>query len=118
LSDAVRSRAKYDRTLELLERAKALRPDVQTKSSIMVGVGETMEEVFETMDDLRAVGVDILTIGQYLQPTEKHLVVEKFYTPTEFLRMRGEGLKRGFRHVESGPMVRSSYHAKDQVVRA
>lgn len=118
LSDSVRSRAKYDRTLELLQRAKESRPDVQTKSSIMVGVGETMDEVFETMDDLRAVHVDILTIGQYLQPSEKHLLVEKFYTPTEFLRMRGEGLKRGFRHVESGPMVRSSYHAKEQVVRA
>ncbi|GLG00995.1 lipoyl synthase [Alicyclobacillus hesperidum subsp. aegles] len=115
LSDSVRSRAKYDRTLELLRRAKEMKPDIPTKSSIMVGVGETMDEIYATMDDLRAVDVDILTIGQYLQPTEKHLVVERFYTPTEFLRLRGEGLKRGFRHVESGPMVRSSYHAKEQV---
>lgn len=118
LSDTVRSRAKYDRTLELLKRAKDMRPDVRTKSSIMVGLGETAEEVYETMDDLRAASVDIVTIGQYLQPTEKHLLIEKFYTPTEFLRMRGEGLKRGFAHVESGPMVRSSYHARDQVLRA
>lgn len=118
LSDRVRSLAKYDRTLELLRRAKEMRPDIRTKSSIMVGLGETMEEVYETFDDLRAVNVDIVTVGQYLQPTEKHLLVEKFYTPTEFLRMRGEGLKRGFAHVESGPMVRSSYHAHEQVQRA
>ncbi|GEO25757.1 lipoyl synthase [Alicyclobacillus acidoterrestris] len=118
LSDRVRSRAKYDRTLELLRQAKRMRPDIRTKSSIMVGLGETIDEVYETMDDLRAVGVDIVTIGQYLQPSEKHLLVEKFYTPTEFLRMRGEGLKRGFAHVEAGPMVRSSYHAHEQVLRA
>lgn len=117
-SDAVRSKAKYDRTLELLKKAKEMRPDIRTKSSIMVGVGETLEEVFETMDDLRRVNVDILTIGQYLQPTKQHLLVEKFYTPTEFLQMRGEGLKRGFAHVESAPLVRSSYHAHEQVQRA
>jgi len=115
LSDSVRSRAKYDRTLELLRRSKEMAPDIPTKSSIMVGLGETFEEIYETMDDLRAVDVDILTIGQYLQPTAKHLPVVRYYTPTEFLRLRGEGLKRGFKHVESGPMVRSSYHAKDQV---
>lgn len=118
LSDRVRSKAKYARTLELLRRAKAARPDIRTKSSIMVGVGESETEVYETMDDLRAAGVDILTIGQYLQPTKTHLLVEKFYTPTEFLRLRGEGLRRGFAHVESGPLVRSSYHARDQVERA
>ena len=118
LSDHVRSKAKYERTLELLRQSKIMRPDIRTKSSIMVGVGETMEEVFATMDDLRASGVDILTIGQYLQPTKTHLLVEKFYTPTEFLRMRGEGLERGFSHVEAGPLVRSSYHAREQVQRA
>jgi lipoyl synthase len=118
LSDRVRSKAKYDRTLELLKRSKELRPDIRTKSSIMVGVGETFEEVLETMDDLRQVGCDILTVGQYLQPTKKHLLVEKFYTPTEFLRFRGEGLQRGFAHVEAGPLVRSSYHAHEQVQRA
>lgn len=118
LSDKVRSLAKYERTLELLRRAKQLRPDIRTKSSIMVGLGESVEELYETMDDLRDVSVDILTIGQYLQPSEKHLLVERFYTPKEFLRLRGEGLQRGFAHVESGPMVRSSYHARDQVLRA
>lgn len=118
LSDKVRSKAKYDRTLELLQRSKELRPDIRTKSSIMVGLGETVDEILETLDDLRAVQVDIVTIGQYLQPTKKHLLVEKFYTPTEFLRLRGEGLARGFAHVESGPMVRSSYHAHEQVLRA
>jgi lipoic acid synthetase len=118
LSDKVRSKAKYDRTLELLRRSKEMRPDIRTKSGIMVGLGETFDEILETMDDLRAAGVDILTIGQYLQPTKKHLVVERFYTPTEFLRLRGEGLKRGFFHVESGPLVRSSYHAHEQVQRA
>lgn len=118
LSDVVRSRAKYDRTLELLRRSKELRPDIRTKSSIMVGVGETVEEIIATMDDLRASAVDILTIGQYLQPTKQHLLVEKFYTPTEFLRLRGEGLQRGFAHVEAGPLVRSSYHAHEQVQRA
>ncbi|WP_258109994.1 lipoyl synthase [Alicyclobacillus sp. SP_1] len=118
LSDKVRSRAKYERTLALLEKSKQLRPDIRTKSSLMVGVGEDIDEILETMDDLRSVHVDILTIGQYLQPTKRHLLVEKFYTPTEFLRLRGEGLSRGFAHVESGPMVRSSYHAHEQVLRA
>lgn len=118
LSDKVRSKAKYERTLELLRQSKEMRPDIRTKSSIMVGVGEQIEEILETMDDLRKVDVDILTIGQYLQPTKTHLLVEKFYTPTEFLQLRGEGLKRGFAHVESGPMVRSSYHAHEQVQRA
>lgn len=118
LSDRVRSRAKYARTLELLRRSKESRPDIRTKSSIMVGIGETVEELLETMDDLRAVGVDILTIGQYLQPTKTHLLVEKFYSPAEFLHLRAEGLRRGFAHVEAGPLVRSSYHARDQVERA
>lgn len=118
LSDGVRSKAKYERTMELLRRSKLVRPDIRTKSSIMVGLGETEAQLLETMDDLRAVGVDILTVGQYLQPTKTHLLVEKFYTPTEFLRLRGEGFKRGFAHVESGPLVRSSYHARDQVQRA
>lgn len=118
LSDSVRSRAKYERTLELLRRSKELRPDIRTKCSIMLGLGESEDEILETMDDLRTVDVDILTIGQYLQPTKRHLLVEKFYSPTEFLNLRGEGLRRGFAHVESGPMVRSSYHAHEQVQRA
>ncbi|ADG06035.1 lipoic acid synthetase [Kyrpidia tusciae DSM 2912] len=115
LSDRVRSRAKYERSLELLRRSKAIAPRIPTKSSIMVGVGETWEEILATMDDLRAVDCDILTIGQYLQPTRKHLAVDRYYTPDEFAQLREEGLKRGFRHVESGPLVRSSYHAHEQV---
>ncbi|HWI66030.1 MAG TPA: lipoyl synthase [Symbiobacteriaceae bacterium] len=114
LSDRVRSRAKYDRSLELLRRAKAMKPQIPTKSSIMVGLGETMEELYEAMDDLRANDVEIVTFGQYLRPTAKHLAVEKFYTPAEFYHLREEGLKRGFAHVQSGPLVRSSYHADEQ----
>lgn len=114
LSDRVRSRAKYERTLELLRRAKAMKPHINTKSSIMVGLGETMSELYETMDDLRANQVDIVTFGQYLRPTNRHLAVERFYTPAEFDHLRDEGLKRGFAHVQSGPLVRSSYHADEQ----
>ena len=115
LSDRVRAKAKYDRSLELLRRAKEMQPEIPTKSSIMVGVGEEWSEILETMDDLRANRVDILTIGQYLQPTRKHLRIERYYTPEEFARLKEEGLKRGFSHVESGPLVRSSYHAHEQV---
>ncbi|GAX91890.1 lipoyl synthase [Effusibacillus lacus] len=118
LSDKVRSKAKYDRSLELLRRAKEMQPDIPTKSSIMLGVGETYEEVLQTMDDLRAVDCDIMTIGQYLQPTKKHLPVVRFWTPEEFAALKEEGMKRGFKHVESGPLVRSSYHAHEQVQQA
>lgn len=114
LSDRVRSRAKYERTLELLRRAKEMKPKINTKSSIMVGLGETMAELYETMDDLRAQGVDIVTFGQYLRPTTRHLAVERFYTPEEFAHLKEEALKRGFAHCESGPLVRSSYHADEQ----
>lgn len=114
LSDRVRSRAKYERSLELLRRAKELKPLINTKSSIMVGLGETVEELYEAMDDLRAAGVDIVTFGQYLRPTAKHLAVERFYTPAEFAHLKEEALKRGFAHCESGPLVRSSYHADEQ----
>lgn len=118
LSDRVRAKAKYERTLELLRQAKLMQPDIPTKSSIMLGVGEEWDEILKTMDDLRAVDVDILTIGQYLQPTSKHLIVEKYYTPEQFAELKEEGLKRGFSHVESGPLVRSSYHAHEQVKSA
>ncbi|BCJ85855.1 lipoyl synthase [Effusibacillus dendaii] len=118
LSDKVRSKAKYERSLEMLRRAKELQPDIPTKSSIMLGVGETFEEVLQTMDDLRAVDCDIMTIGQYLQPTKKHLNVVRFWTPEEFALLKEEGMKRGFKHVESGPLVRSSYHAHEQVQHA
>ncbi|MCG7410416.1 lipoyl synthase [Paenibacillus sp. ACRRX] len=118
MSDRVRARAKYSRTLELLRRAKEMQPKIPTKSSIMLGVGEEWDEILKTMDDLRAHDVDILTLGQYLQPTPKHLVVEKYYTPEQFAQLKEEGLKRGFSHVESGPLVRSSYHAHEQVKSA
>ena len=115
LSDRVRARAKYERSLTLLQKAKEFQPAIPTKSSLMIGVGETVEEILETMDDLRAVDVNIMTIGQYLQPTKKHLEVVKYYHPDEFSMLREEGMKRGFSHVEAGPLVRSSYHAHEQV---
>ncbi len=118
LSDRVRSKAKYDRSLELLRRSKEIAPDIPTKSSIMVGVGEQWDEILQAMDDLRAVDCNIMTIGQYLQPSKHHLYVEKFYTPEEFAMLKEEGMKRGFSHVESGPLVRSSYHAHEQVKSA
>lgn len=115
LTPRVRARAKYERSLEFLRRAKEMQPDIPTKSSLMVGLGETKEEIIETMDDLRAHNVDIMTIGQYLQPTKKHLKVVKYYTPQEFEELREIGLSKGFSHVEAGPLVRSSYHADEQV---
>lgn len=118
LSDRVRAKAKYRRSLELLQRAKSMNPDIPTKSSIMLGVGENWDEILQAMDDLRAVDCDILTIGQYLQPSPQHLHVEKYYTPEQFAELKQEGLKRGFSHVESGPLVRSSYHAHEQVKSA
>lgn len=118
LSDKVRSRAKYHRSLELLDRSKKYAPKIPTKSSIMVGLGETIDEIIQTMEDLRAVDCNILTIGQYLQPTKKHLPIEKYYTPEEFEMLKEEGMARGFSHVESGPMVRSSYHAHEQMTAA
>lgn len=118
MSDRVRAKAKYTRSLQLLQNAKAMQPDIPTKSSIMLGVGEQWDEILEAMDDLRSVGCDIMTIGQYLQPSPKHLNVEKYYTPEEFAILKEEGMKRGFSHVESGPLVRSSYHAHEQVKSA
>ncbi len=115
MTPRVRARAKYDRSLELLRRAKEMHPDIPTKSSIMLGVGETWEEIIETMDDLRANGVDIMTIGQYLQPTKKHLAVQKYYTPKEFRQLFDIAMSKGFSHCQSGPLVRSSYHADEQV---
>ncbi|WP_341864903.1 lipoyl synthase [Anoxybacillus pushchinoensis] len=115
LTPRVRARATYERSLEFLRRAKEIQPDIPTKSSLMVGLGETKEEILEAMDDLRAVGVNILTIGQYLQPTKKHLKVEKYYHPHEFMELKEIALMKGFSHCESGPLVRSSYHADEQV---
>lgn len=115
LTPVVRARAQYERSLRLLERAKELYPDIPTKSSIMVGLGEEKEEIIQAMDDLRKHGVDIVTIGQYLQPTKKHLSVEKYYHPDEFLELKKIAMKKGFSHCEAGPLVRSSYHADEQV---
>ncbi len=110
LTKQVRIQAKYDRSLEVLRRLK--KGGMNTKSGVMLGLGETEEEVIETMDDLRAVNVDVLTLGQYLQPTRKHLPVEDFVTPEKFAEYKEIGLSKGFRYVESGPLVRSSYHAE------
>jgi lipoic acid synthetase len=110
LTKAVRIQAKYDRSLEVLFRLK--KGGMRTKSGIMLGLGETDDEIIETMEDLRAVNVDILTIGQYLQPTPKHLPIAEFVTPERFEKYRILGLEMGFRYVESGPLVRSSYHAE------
>ncbi len=105
----------YTRALELLRRAREIEPKVITKTGVIVGLGETWDELLQVMDDLRAVDVDVLTIGQYLRPSQDHLPVDRFYTPEEFVQLKVEGLARGFKHVESGPLVRSSYHAHEQV---
>jgi lipoyl synthase len=119
LQKPVRKRARYDRSLGVLRDAKQMATDmghaVHTKSSLMVGLGETREELRQTFVDLRAVDCDILTIGQYLRPSEQHLPLERYYHPSEFAEMKEEALALGFKHVESGPLVRSSYHARDQV---
>ncbi|HET7616743.1 MAG TPA: lipoyl synthase [Bacillales bacterium] len=115
LTKRVRAKATYDRSLELLARVKEISPNTPTKSSIMLGLGETKEEIVEAMDDLLAHNVDIMTIGQYLQPTKKHLKVEKYWHPDEFAELKEIALEKGFRHCESGPLVRSSYHADEQV---
>ena len=110
LTKEVRIQAKYDRSLAVLKQLKE--GGMRTKSGIMLGLGETEEEVIQTMDDLRSVGVDIMTIGQYLQPTTKHLPVKEFVTPEKFKKYKQIGLAKGFRFVESSPLVRSSYRAE------
>lgn len=110
LTKQVRIQAKYDRSLEVLRRLK--KGGMRTKSGLMLGLGETEEEILETMDDLRSVNVDILTLGQYLQPTLKHIPVYEFVNPEKFSEYKDIGLAKGFRYVESGPLVRSSYHAE------
>jgi lipoyl synthase len=110
----VRSGARYERTLELLRYAKKLRPTGVTKSGVMVGLGEETRELIEVFRDLAGVGCDILTIGQYLRPSRNHLPMARLYSPLEFAELKNEALKMGFRHVESGPLVRSSYHAHEQ----
>ncbi|AGX06057.1 lipoyl synthase [Cytobacillus sp. T106] len=115
LTPRVRARATYKRSLEFLKRAKEMQPDIPTKSSLMIGLGETKEEIIATMDDLRAHDVDIMTIGQYLQPTKKHIKVQKYYHPDEFQELKEIAMSKGFSHCEAGPLVRSSYHADEQV---
>ena len=110
----VRSGARYQRTLSLLENAKKVSPGMVTKSGVMVGLGETISELLDVFRDLGARGVDLLTVGQYLRPSRDHLPIARFYTPEEFRFLKNEALRFGFRHVESGPLVRSSYHAHEQ----
>ena len=114
LTKEVRIQAKYDRSLEVLRRLR--QAGIKTKSGVMLGLGESFEEVVETMDDLRSVDCQILTLGQYLQPTPKHLPVVEFIHPDTFAELRKIGLEKGFRYVESGPLVRSSYHAEKHLV--
>ena len=110
----VRSGARYARTLQLLENAKEFSPGMVTKSGVMVGLGETVSELVEVFRDLGSRGVDILTVGQYLRPSRDHLPIARFYTPEEFQFLKEAALQHGFRYVESGPLVRSSYHAHEQ----
>ena len=110
---SVRPQAKYLQSLELLERAK--RRGLVTKTGLMLGIGERTEEVLDVMKDLRQVNCDILTLGQYLQPTKDHLPIDRYVHPDEFLMLKVKGLEMGFRYVESGPLVRSSYHAERHV---
>ena len=114
----VRPQAKYERSLELLKRAKDMVPDGLTKSGLMVGLGEEWDEVVQVLQDLRTHEVDIVTIGQYLRPSFRHLPVMRYYTPDEFKELKAIANKMGFKHVESGPLVRSSYHAHEQVKQA
>ena len=109
---------RYPRALELLRRAKELAPDLLTKSGIICGLGEEWDELLGAMRDVRAQGVDILTVGQYLRPSAGHLPIARWYTPAEFAQLKHAGLAMGFRHVEAGPLVRSSYHAWEQVEAA
>jgi lipoic acid synthetase len=109
-----RSGARYQRTLKLLENAKKFSPGMVTKTGVMVGLGETMAELVEVFGDLGGRAVDILTIGQYMRPSRDHLPISRFYNPNEFEYLKEEALRFGFRHVESGPLVRSSYHAQEQ----
>jgi lipoic acid synthetase len=113
----VRPKARYERSLELLRRVRELAPDGITKTGVMVGLGETRHELLLVMADLADAGCDVLTIGQYLRPSLKHAPIERYYRPEEFAELAEEGRRLGLRHVEAGPLVRSSYHAERQVAR-
>ena len=114
LYKAVRSGARYERTLRLLENVKKFSPGMVSKTGVMVGIGETTDELLDVFRDLAERKIDILTIGQYLRPSKDHLPMTRYYTPDEFKMLKDEALKMGFRHVESGALVRSSYHAHEQ----
>ncbi|HXV17411.1 MAG TPA: lipoyl synthase [Gemmatimonadaceae bacterium] len=109
---------RYARVMEIFRLAKRIAPEIPTKTGIILGMGETIEEVVAVMHDLRAVDVDILTLGQYLRPSDNHIALDRYYTPEEFRHLRDVGMEMGFRHVESSPLVRSSYHAWEQVQAA
>jgi lipoyl synthase len=109
---------RYERVMNIFRIAKRFAPDIPTKTGIILGMGETIEEVLATMRDLRSVDVDILTLGQYLRPSDAHIALDRYYTPQEFRSLYEAGMEMGFRHVESGPLVRSSYHAWEQVQAA
>jgi lipoic acid synthetase len=109
---------RYPRVMDIFRFAKRTAPHIPTKTGIILGMGETIEEVIAVMRDLREVDVDILTLGQYLRPSDSHIALDRYYTPEEFLRLKETGMEMGFRHVESGPLVRSSYHAWEQVQAA
>lgn len=112
---SVRAKGDYDLSLELLKVSKQSHPSIPTKSGIMVGLGETRDEISQTMADLRAADVDLLTVGQYLRPSPGHVEMDRFYHPREFKEIEEEGMALGFKYVASGPLVRSSYHAEDQL---
>ncbi|MFP4151753.1 MAG: lipoyl synthase [Alkalispirochaeta sp.] len=113
LTRQVRSRSDYDRSLEVLRLSREIDPSIVTKSSIMLGLGETVTDIEEAMDDLRSVGVGLLNIGQYLQPSRTHLPVQRYWNPAEFDALRETALEKGFVHCDAGPLVRSSYHADE-----
>jgi len=114
LYSVARRGSQYERSLRLLRRSREIDPSIPIKSGLLVGLGETIDELCAVLDDLRAAGADIVTIGQYLRPSGEQLPVTRFYTPEEFAALKREGLRLGIRHVESGPLVRSSYHAREQ----
>jgi lipoyl synthase len=114
LTALVRSRSDYDRSLNFLKTARQIDPDTITKSSMMLGLGETRSEILDSMDDLLAHGVTVMNLGQYLQPSRTHIPVQKYWTPDEFAELKERALEKGFHHCESGPLVRSSYHAGEQ----
>ncbi|HEY3219053.1 MAG TPA: lipoyl synthase [Candidatus Limnocylindria bacterium] len=115
LYQRVRPQARYDRSLGVLRRISESAPDITCKTGVMLGLGEAKDEVLATMRDIVTQGTDVLTIGQYLRPSPMHLPIERYWTPDEFAALRDEGMRMGFRHVESGPLVRSSYHAERHV---